>query len=509
MATVDHRPQGKPKMPVLRRHQTWRVRGPGMVVLRGGGLPACGQGRGFRVFPITRILSGIPRFGVGLAVAALAAGCGTEPPVPSTITISPASATLLRLDETVQLTATVRDADGGTLSDVKVDWTTWDERVATVDATGLVTAVGMGEVPVLARAERLEASSTVTVDPQRGALLRIYDAMGGPGWDYSWNWGTDEPIDTWWGVTTDTAGIVVALDLSSNELTGTIPAEIAGLENLQVLRLSSNELTGPIPPEIGNLTELTDLHLYDNELTGPIPPELGKLMHLRYLSLVWNELTGPIPAELGGLPDLFYLLLAFNRLSGPVPPELGKLTGLWLLRLDYNDLTGSIPPELGNLQSAAALSVAGNDLTGPIPPELGKLRELGLLYLYENALTGPIPPELGNLASLGFLDLGSNDLSGPIPPELGNIRGRLIHLALEYNDLSGPVPRELGRLVRLGHLALDNNNLSGRLPRELTALRGLSRFYWHETDLCSPPDEEFQEWLASIRGRRGGGTCES
>ena len=250
MATVDSRSQGKPKMPVLRRHETCGDRGPGMVVLRGGRLPAGGQGSGVRVFPIPRILSRIPRFGVGLAVAALAAGCGTEPSVPSTITISPASATLLRLGETVQLTATVRDADERILSNVKVDWTTWDERVAAVDRTGLVTAIGKGEVRVLARVERLEASSTVTVDLQRGVLLRIYDAMGGPGWDYSWNWGTDEPIDTWWGVTTDTAGNVVALDLPSNELTGTIPAEIAGLENLQALSLHDNELTGPIPPEL-------------------------------------------------------------------------------------------------------------------------------------------------------------------------------------------------------------------------------------------------------------------
>ena len=393
MATVDSRSQGKPKMPVLRRHETCGDRGPGMVVLRGGRLPAGGQGSGVRVFPIPRILSRIPRFGVGLAVAALAAGCGTEPSVPSTITISPASATLLRLGETVQLTATVRDADGRTLSNVNVDWTTRDERVATVDPTGLVTAVGAGEVPVLARVERLEASSNVAVDPQRGALLRIYDATGGPGWDYSWNWGTDLPIDTWWGVTTDTAGNVVALNLSSNKLTGTIPAGIAGLENLRALSLHDNELTGPIPPELGNLTELTDLSLYDNELTGPIPRQLGKLMHLRFLSLTSNKLTGTIPAELGGLPDLFILFLAFNDLTGPVPPELGRLTGLFLLRLDYNDLTGSIPPELGNLQGAAALSVAGNDLTGPIPPELGKLGELRVLYLSENALTGPIPPE--------------------------------------------------------------------------------------------------------------------
>jgi len=51
--------------------------------------------------------------------------------------------------------------------------------------------------------------------------------------------------------------------------------------------------------------------------------------------------------------------------------------------------------------------------------------------------------------------------------------------------------------------------LSGRLPRELIGIPYLVTFDWHETDLCSPPDAEFQEWLASISNRRGNGPCDS
>ena len=53
--------------------------------------------------------------GVALA-AAVAVGCVgcDEPPVPSTITISPASATLRSLGETVQLAAAVEDQNGWT-----------------------------------------------------------------------------------------------------------------------------------------------------------------------------------------------------------------------------------------------------------------------------------------------------------------------------------------------------------------------------------------------------------
>ncbi len=367
-----------------------------------------------------------------LAVAALAGACGTEPPVPASIEISPRATTLLWFDETVELTATVRDPHGRTMPGVTVTWTSGDETVVTVDAAGLVTVVGEGVVPVLAAVEGLEASSTVGVDLQRGALVKIYEALGGPGWLRIRNWGTDEPLDQWWGVRTDTSGNVVGLDLSSNDLAGAIPPEIGSLENLRTVHLSSNDLAGPVPPEIGNLRSLQRLDLHDNELTGAIPPEIGSLDGLDTLDLSSNELTA-------------------------------------------------------------------------IPPEIGNLRSLQRLFLDDNALTGPVPPEIGNLQNLLILDLSSNELTA-IPPELGNLQ-RLRRLDLSSNELTGPVLPELGALTRLAYLAIDNNPLSGRLPRELIGIP-LRRFDWYETDLCSPPDAEFQEWLVSIQNR-GNGPCDS
>ena len=420
---------------------------------------------------------------LGLVVVALSGGCGTEPPVPASIAVSPHSTTLLWFDETVQLTASVQDLDGRNISDVAVTWMSGDESVVTVDATGLVTAVGKGVAPVRVAAEGLEVSSTVTVDLQRGALVRIYEACGGTGWDDIRNWGTDEPIDSWSGVTTDSAGNVVVLSLRANRLTGRIPDELLVLEHLEVLYLGGNELTGPIPPELGDLIGLETLDLSGNTLTGPIPPELGDLTRIETLDLSGSTLTGPIPPALGNLAELKYLDLSYNDLTGPVPPEIANLDSLWTLYLH------------------------DNELTGPIPPELGDLRRLGSLQLSGNTLTGPIPPQLGNLAALKYLDLSHNDLTGPVPPEIGNLDG-LWTMYLRGNELTGPVPPEFGSLAALQRLSIDNNLLSGRLPRELMAL-GLSRFYWYETDLCSPPDAEFQEWLGSIRGRRGNGKCDS
>ena len=40
----------------------------------------------------------------------------------------------------------------------------------------------------------------------RAVLMTLYEATGGSSWTESANWGTDEPLDRWHGVTTDADG---------------------------------------------------------------------------------------------------------------------------------------------------------------------------------------------------------------------------------------------------------------------------------------------------------------
>ena len=56
-----------------------------------------------------------------------------------------------------------------------------------------------------------------------------------------------------------------------------------------------HSLTGSIPAEIGNLSNLERLGLPNNQLTGGIPAELGRLSNLRSLYIGPNQLTGEIP----------------------------------------------------------------------------------------------------------------------------------------------------------------------------------------------------------------------
>jgi Leucine-rich repeat (LRR) protein len=304
-------------------------------------------------------------------------------------------------------------------------------------------------------------------------------------------------IEDYWG-----------LQSTSNVEVGDYEVELWGeyysVLNTTVLDLSDNELTGSIPPEIGVLTNLTYLNLRREQypytsLTGSIPPEIGNLTNLIYLDLSWNGLTGSIPSEIGNLTNLTQLGLYGNRLTGEIPPEIWNLTNLTELNLGDNRLTGSIPPEIGNLTNLTYLRLSSNQFTGSIPPEIGNLTNLTFLSLGDdywelggftsNQLTGSTPPEIGNLTNLTWLDLGSNQLTGEIPSEIGNLTN-LTRLRLYDNQLTGSIPSEISNLNNLTQLWLENNQLTGEIPESICDLDidwgGWGKFNISNNQLCPP-----------------------
>lgn len=77
------------------------------------------------------------------------------------------------------------------------------------------------------------------------------------------------------------------LDLSGNDLSGSLQAEVRHLQDLKVLDLSNNKFTG-VPAEIGQLKNLRVLNLSNNLLTG-LPNELGNLSNLTLLDISGNN----------------------------------------------------------------------------------------------------------------------------------------------------------------------------------------------------------------------------
>lgn len=466
--------------------------------------------------------------------------------VPVTIDVLAPTDTIA-VGDSLRMAARAFDAGGSPIEDADFAWTSSNAAIATVNPEGWVHALAEGSVAITATLKGLSASVTLNaLPPDKIALLALFRSADGESWTQSANWGTDAPLDDWFGIELDDQGRVESVNLAVNNLAGTIPPAIGRLTALKQLRLEANLLAGALPPEIGNLESLQWLGLYGNELNGPLPPEVGELADVQildlafnsfsgsipveitelprlwYLSLFSNELTGEIPPKIGDFPALRFLDLGYNRLTGPIPPEIGNLENLESLLLfgidtnpeEGNRLTGRIPPEIGNLANLRALNLGANRLEGPIPaelanlakldslalysnlltdipPELGKLTGLRYLSLYGNRLTGAIPLELGNLAELRTLLLGrgytsgNNTLAGAIPSELGDL-ARLAWLDLGGNDLTGAIPSEFGQLTRLEFLELGSNGLTGKIPPELGKLTRLTRLATCPNDLSGP-----------------------
>src|SRR6266581_2060528 len=99
------------------------------------------------------------------AASAPATTTATINPAPvASVDVSPASASI-PVGESVQLTATPRDASGNPLLGRAITWASDNSGVATVNANGLVTAVATGTADVSATSDGQTGSSAITDTP--------------------------------------------------------------------------------------------------------------------------------------------------------------------------------------------------------------------------------------------------------------------------------------------------------------------------------------------------------
>jgi hypothetical protein len=89
-----------------------------------------------------------------------------------------------------------------------------------------------------------------------------------------------------------------------------------------------------IPWEILRLTFLSSyLDLTCNSLSGALPIEAGGLNNLNKLVLAANQLSGEIPDNIGNCIVLEFLLLDRNSFEGSMPHSLKNVKGLCILNL--------------------------------------------------------------------------------------------------------------------------------------------------------------------------------
>ncbi|WCJ23719.1 Leucine-rich repeat (LRR) family protein [Euphorbia peplus] len=136
------------------------------------------------------------------------------------------------------------------------------------------------------------------------ALERIKRSIENPPPDW-----TGDPcmphLYSWTGVTCSNGSRirVVALNLTSMGISGSLTTSIGRMSALTDLWLGNNNFSGPIP-DLSSLKLLETLHLEDNKFNGEIPSSLGNIPKLRELFLQNNNLTGEIPKSLAGKSGL-------------------------------------------------------------------------------------------------------------------------------------------------------------------------------------------------------------
>lgn len=89
-----------------------------------------------------------------------------QTPNATSLSVTPSSATATALEDTTSLSATVRDQSGNTMSGVTIDWSSSDDSVATVSSAGKAIARANGTVEVVAAAEGLADSASLTVEQE-------------------------------------------------------------------------------------------------------------------------------------------------------------------------------------------------------------------------------------------------------------------------------------------------------------------------------------------------------
>ncbi|PRP86123.1 hypothetical protein PROFUN_03110 [Planoprotostelium fungivorum] len=306
------------------------------------------------------------------------------------------------------------------------------------------------------------------------------------------------------------------LQLSVNQLTGSISPEIRNLKYLQSFNVNSNLLNGSIPDELYNCTNLVQLLLDTNQFSGEISDGLSRLTQLKSLTLGHNRFSGSLPDAFRTMKSLQSIDFSFNNFSGPFPSSLSAVPGLIYVKANDNELSGPIPPLsssvlrlqiqrnrlngtvfwMSGLSNIQLIDISYNEfygpcsslngfdyltycdwsnnrLTGKIPTGYTERMPLYHLDLSSNRLVGAMEYTIARLGSLSYLNLSRNELFGSVEPRLAQM-STLQYIDLSHNQMNGIIPSGAMGLPQLIELRLDNNRLTGNIPSSVRRASSLT-----------------------------------
>ncbi|KAJ1258201.1 hypothetical protein BS78_10G056900 [Paspalum vaginatum] len=196
-----------------------------------------------------------------------------------------------------------------------------------------------------------------------------------------------------------------------------IPLELFNLTELVSLDLSNNNLNGSIPPGVSNLSKLEIWHFNNNNLSGSFPHELSLLRNLKSLWMFDNYIEGLVPEFIQNLTKLTDLRIYGTKIQGPIPRNLSILTNLEILMLGDLEGNPSYFDVIGEWSNLTMLSLRKCRLTGQLPSTPRNLPKLNYLDLTSNNLSGSII-QLLPYKNSSFIYVGENNFSERLPPEI-------------------------------------------------------------------------------------------
>jgi hypothetical protein len=282
-------------------------------------------------------------------------------------------------------------------------------------------------------------------------------------WKNSTGWLAAENECDWAGITCvkkalgdngEMQSVVDQIRVPSNNIRGSIPADLGLLRNLTQVDFSWNSLSGPLPQSVGNFIVVKNFVTRGNALTGTLPESIGLFQNLVVFDLSCNFLSGSLPESIGQWSDLERFLVHNNTLNGTLPDSIGNWSKVEYFRVSENKLSGSLPELIGQMTALTTFFTYENAMTGTLPASIGQWSNLNEFAIYKNSYNGTLPDSIGNWSKVVYCDVSRNAFTGTIPKGVENW-SNIQSAYFNGNSFTGSIPSGIYDAVNLTTLEAD------------------------------------------------------
>lgn len=245
------------------------------------------------------------------------------------------------------------------------------------------------------------------------------------------------------------------IQIYSNLLSGTLPKLLGGFANLSQFLANNNAFEGPLGGVFNTSSQkyLSRVDVSSNQLSGTLPEDLFHVSsELVLFGAAVNCFHGSIPRQICDCRQLTGVIL--DGLLSATSCQKRFFPGSQKYQAYYfaQPISGTIPKCLFEMDQLGTLHLSGNGIAGTIPEDVLLSLSLLDLSLSHNRLSGTIPQQFQE-KQWSSLDLSYNKLTGLLSDF--SHQSNATSLSLEVNRLSGVLP---GSVIEIEDINILNGN---------------------------------------------------